>query len=364
MKPFILSCLMLGASALAAQATTYLDPSGWSWSASSTCSTEGSLDAIHDGDVDTYWHSDYNATDANRYCPHWVQIDRQSDTKEFTALTYMPRYTSSTNTYVTKYRIYLSDVSFGNLSTVDESVLGTADYSGEWDATYEEKVAQLTKSSTARYILFVIDSTVSTRSAACAELRLCSSYDGSSSSTNTGNTGNTSTTTDGKYNAVKITTTAADSRVDYIAISNNTLSISLASANVVALINAGISIQYEVSEVATYTFANYTFSTNAYYEGPKKDGEVIEPEPEPEPGTDQSGINETAVSAIGFSYENHVLTLCGLSPADQVTLYNASGVIIANPGVDAQGSVSISTESMAHGVYVLRAANKSFKITI
>jgi hypothetical protein len=46
MKPFILSCLMLGASALAAQATTYLDPSGWSWSASSTCSSEGSLDAI------------------------------------------------------------------------------------------------------------------------------------------------------------------------------------------------------------------------------------------------------------------------------------------------------------------------------
>jgi hypothetical protein len=266
MRNFLLTAALGLTAVLSAGAeNTYLDGGAFFWYASSTSTEEGSLDAIHDNDVSTYWHSDYNDSSTDRNCPHWILIDRLYSSETYTGLSYYPRMGSNSNTYVTEYRIYLSDKAFSTTMTdsdVAESVLGTPTFSGTWDSTYGEQVVSFGGTHKERYVLFVIDNTVSGRSAACAELRLISKLDSSTVS------GGSSSTTGGDYNSVKIT--LPDGTEHRIAVDGENLAFNLTGTSI-RMTNSGITVVYDISDVKQFNFEHYDFPTDVYYVGDRDD---------------------------------------------------------------------------------------------
>ncbi|MDE5972486.1 MAG: discoidin domain-containing protein [Muribaculaceae bacterium] len=254
----------------AAADNSYLDRSSWSWSASSTDQQDGGgTAAICDGNYSTFWHSNYHE-DASRNCPHWILIDRGSDRSEFVGLSYVPRQ-GAYNNLITQYRIYLSDKSFGNISSVSESVLGSATYSGYFDGQedYSERTAAFGKSHSERYVLFVVDNCNSGRSTAISELYLLSGVGSSGGQTPSGG-----------YNSVLIHN--YDGSDHRIAIDGDALNVCLSPEGAVHLSNSGITIEYEIPEVSYFAFENYDFPDDTYYIGSKRDLNA-EPAPEPEP---------------------------------------------------------------------------------
>lgn len=255
------------AAAMPAAAQEYLDRSAWKWSASSICAPENDdiagLEGIHDGNINTCWHSNWHAESGTpeRSNPHWVLIDRGSDATPFYGLAYTPRQ-NSVNNACTSFMIYLRDEDLSSTpATSAEDIvaaLGSADYSGAWEGSTDEKFANFNKPSTARYVLFVNVSSHSSSSAACAEMNLLAKkYNGGGSAGSE------------PFNAVRITP-ADGSAPHRIAIDGTALNISM-SGSAIHMGNSGITVEYSTAEVAHFTFENYEFEAEQLYQGTKRD---------------------------------------------------------------------------------------------
>ncbi|MDE6514045.1 MAG: discoidin domain-containing protein [Muribaculaceae bacterium] len=266
-KPiYKLTLLLLAAAstALTARADGYLDRSGWKWSASSICEADGSditgLNGICDGDASTCWHSNWHAAagSAERSNPHWIMIDRGSDTSEFYALSYLPRQLNA-NQACTSYYIYLADrdLSTTPSTSVDDIVrtLGTPAVSGTWEGNTEEKIAQLEKPTSARYILFVNVESSASSSAACAELNLIGKNGGSTS---------------GGYNSIRILPKRAGMGTHHIAIQGDALTFSMYQGWL-RMSNTDITVEYDLADVQNFQFENYKFAVDESYVGNKED---------------------------------------------------------------------------------------------
>lgn len=243
-------------------AANYLDRKEWKWTVSSNCSPEGDItgvEGLYDGDVNTCWHSNYHAESgsAERINPHWIMIDRGTDTSPFDGLAYTPRQLTS-NTSCTSYYVYLRDNDLSNTPSNSASAivqrLGSPDAEGSWDGTSEEQFVQFEKTSNARYILFVNLTSASSNSAACAEMNL---FSGSG------------TPSQKAYNAIKITP-ADSSEPHRIAINGSRLTMSM-NFGYIRMSNSDITIEYAPSEVERFNFEHYDFNDGSLYAGTKKD---------------------------------------------------------------------------------------------
>lgn len=273
MKRLIMAAVAVAALPVVALAdNSYLDGSLWTWSASSSDPQDGGgTAALYDGNYSTFWHSNYHDESSHK-CPHWIMIDRGSDSNAFVGLSYVPRQ-GSYNNLITEYRVYLSDKSFGTVSSVDEQVIGQPTYSGYFDSKedYSERTASFGRSRSERYVLFVIDNCNSGRSTAMAELNLLSKID---------NGGGQSTSKD--YNSILIHN--YDGSDHRIAIDGEALNISLSPEGAIHMGNSGITIEYDIPEVSYFAFEHYDFPADAYYIGTKEDiNKTPDPLPDPEP---------------------------------------------------------------------------------
>lgn len=279
------------AAAPCASAAGYLDRSAWSWKSSSICAAEGDitgLEGLYDGDVTTCWHSNWHAESgsAERSNPHWVMIDRGTDSSQFYGLAYTPRQ-ESVNQACTSYYIYLRDTDLSSTpaTSVTDIVntLGSPDASGTWEATLDEKFAIFDKPSTARYILFVNVASYNSSSAACAEMNLTTD-----SEVNPGTNA---------YNAIKIT--PVKGRDHRIAICGNELTMSM-SFGYIRMSNSDITIEYAPEEVERFSFERYEFDNDATYAGSKKDilSETFSLATNPAPGKVES-LTDIRISAAG-----------------------------------------------------------------
>lgn len=257
------------ALALGAQAKN-LNRDGWTWSSSSICAPGADddiygLPGLYDGNVNTCWHSNYQAANGTpeRNNPHWIQIDRGDDNSSFSGLAYLPRQSYNGNTSCTEYYIYLSDTDMSSTpaTSADDiiSALGTPAFSGYWSGDTTEKYADFGKSYKSRYVLFVNVQSLNSRSAACAEMNL---YLGNPSAGG-GDEPPTS------YNALRVTPMGKDATPHRIAIQGDKLTISM-NHEYVRLGNENITVEYNMAEVARFNFEQYDFGEDSY-EGDKKD---------------------------------------------------------------------------------------------
>lgn len=267
MKKIIIATILASAAIPAVCAEGYLDRSQWKWSTSSDCAPDGNdivgIKGICDDDPYTVWHSNWKADNSSpeRKNPHWVMIDRGTDKSEFTALAYLPRQ-SNQNTACTEYAIYLSEKDLGNTPATDMNAiydwLGDPDVQGYWAGDANEKFAELEKPSSARYILFVNISSVSSSSASCAEMNLI------------GEAGSgTVKPSPSTFNSLRIVPKEGDEH--RIAIDGNNLAISW-TGTAVRLGNSQITVEYDLDEVRHYIPETFDFTgVESLYTGPKTD---------------------------------------------------------------------------------------------
>lgn len=346
-----ISLLLMAAAALPAAATDYLDRTGWSWSTSSELPSGYDYDVsglagICDGDASTCWHSNYLAQSGTpeRSNPHWIMIDRGSDSKPFYGLSYLTRQ-STLNQCCTEYMIYLSDsdMSSAPATSVEDiiSALGTPDYRNSLSPTSEEIVINFDKASTARYILFVNVSSNASSSAACAEMNLVAGAGAPA----------------GTFNALRIYP-ADGSDVHYIAIDGANLSFSLVNGRA-RFGNSQITVEYDPAEFARVEFDNYEF-TDSLYVGPKVDINKITDAIE-EVEAVGGDAPETLVS---FTREGTTLTVNGTEPGSAVRLVGIAGAVVAATEADAFGSATLSLSGLGHGVYLLWTNKKTLKLRL
>lgn len=269
MNKLILCGLMLG-TALGAGAEGYLDRSAWKWSASSICAPEANSDiaglpGIYDGDPATCWHSNWHAESGTpeRSNPHWIMIDRGSDTSLFTAISYLPRQ-STVNTACTSYMVYIADkdLSACPATTVSDIIvsMGEPEIAGSLAATVDEKIITLEKPTSARYILFVNVESSQSSSAACAEFNLIGPG---------GSQGGNSQETDA-YNAIRMIPRMATDKPSQIAIQGNALTFSM-NQGWLRMSNTDITVEYNLADIKSYKFIHYDFAKDESYVGNQKD---------------------------------------------------------------------------------------------
>ncbi len=272
MNKHLIYCLMLG-SALSAGAEGYLDRSSWKWSASSICTPTAGDDAdiaglpgICDGDASTCWHSNWHAADGTpeRSNPHWIMIDRGSDTSEFSAISYLPRQKSA-KTACTSYMVYFADRDLSNCPATSASdiytAMGNPDLSGNLEATTNEKIIKLEKATSARYILFVNVQSASSSSAACAEFNLIGPG---------GSQGGDDPQETNAYNAIRMIPRIPSEKPSQIAIQGDALTFSM-NQGWLRMSNTDITVEYNLADIKSYKFIHYDFANGQSYVGNQKD---------------------------------------------------------------------------------------------
>ncbi len=298
---------------MAAADNSYLNRSSWTWSASSSDTQDGGgVNALHDDDYSTFWHSNYHE-ESSHNCPHWIMIDRGSDKNTFQGISYVPRQ-GAYNNIVTEFRVYLSNTAFGNITSVDTSALGYPDYSGSFDGSgdYSERTFSFGKDRSERYVLFIIDNCNSGRSTAVAEFYLLSKTDGSG----TGSGGS-------NHNAVLIhNTDGSDHR---IAIDGEALNVTL-NGRMVHMTNSGITIEYDIPEVQHFAFETYQFPEDTYYIGNKQDLNS-QPQPDPEP------FDLIVTPADGTEVEDSLLSISFAHPFGLETEVTGNDAIVLARGI-------------------------------
>lgn len=253
------------AGAACANAEGYLDRSKWVWSASSTCAPDGSdiagISGLYDGDISTCWHSNWHAASgsAERSNPHWIMIDRGTDTSEFSAIAYTPRQLNA-NQSCTSYCVYIADKDLSyapstSLSAIVQA-LGVPELSGTWEGNTEEKIARFEKPTSARYILFVNVESAGSSSAACAELNLIGE-------------GGSPNPSKSAYNAISIVR-KAQSEPDRIAIQGNALTFTM-NQGWLRMSNTDITVEYDLADVKSFKFEKFDFADGQAYTGTQKD---------------------------------------------------------------------------------------------
>lgn len=101
-------------------------------------SNEGPKEFVKDGNVNTYWHSNWTATTINDL---WIAFELKEPTK-LDALRYLPRPSGSKNGSVTEYKLQISD------NGTDWTDAG----SGTWETDYGWKIAQFTQPVTTKHV--------------------------------------------------------------------------------------------------------------------------------------------------------------------------------------------------------------------
>ncbi len=158
---------------------------------------DGGLNHIIDDNVNTFWHTSWSGVVDNSTFPHYIIFDRGEEAPEIAAFSYTPRQGATNgNGYVTTYRLFATDeaptsipVSTGSQHCADAShsdaVAWFADHTplmeGTFDIRYNdatthgEHLAVLPETTSARYLIFVIDgassSTAAKKFGNCAEFR-------------------------------------------------------------------------------------------------------------------------------------------------------------------------------------------------
>ncbi len=195
MKRFILFVLLLFfgvQNALFAQSSSEkLARFDWDVQASSDCSPRANDQpayAMLDGDVGTWWHSNYDGdagSGTGGQMPEYFVLDMKN-VAEVSGIEYTPR-SSGTNGIVTGYKIYVSETPFDDVPTPASSadVKNTVGNrtgevaSGTWTNDAMVKTATFT-STRGRYILFVVTSASSDQTykyASCAEFNVYGNYE-------------------------------------------------------------------------------------------------------------------------------------------------------------------------------------------
>lgn len=182
--------LAFGATTSSAQ---ILDRSGWRVTTSGECNdgNSGHAASIIDGNINSYWHSNWggnNASgDTSKQLPQFFQLDLGSE-QEFNKIGYMPRRGLDNGT-VTAYKIYVSNTSFENVSSDKNAAaivneLGTAQMEDtfSYNNVSEFKTATSPKMLKGRYVLFVVTDAIKKSDkdhqyASCAEFYLSKDVD-------------------------------------------------------------------------------------------------------------------------------------------------------------------------------------------
>lgn len=428
---FIKTLPLLAAAVLPASlgAADYLDRSAWSWKTSSECAAEEDivgLEGIADGNTYTCWHSNYHAANgsAERKNPHWVMIDRGTDTAPAYGLAYLPRQNGNgSSTACTRYAIYFADKTLENTPSTSEQdivyALGNPAYTGTWEGNLEEKFVNFTSPVTSRYILFVNLVSNGSNSAACSEMNLVASKE----------QGGGGDEPSGNFNAIRIVTPEGDEH--RIAIDGANLAFSMAGGNI-RMGNSGITVEYAMDEVKHFKPEHYDFPEEELYVGPKKDiyaypAEIsldrsvltleegqsaslvatlanVTGNPEItwassneavasvdgsgtvtaiKAGTTEVtasageisascavtvteaavGIIENPVSTLTFRREGDNLYLGGIASGSEVNLYSLSGVKMASTTASTLGHAVIPVGSLPSGAYLLSVSGLTLKIS-
>lgn len=182
--------LAFGATTSSAQ---ILDRSGWKVTTSGECNdgNSGHAASIIDGNINSYWHSNWDGNnasgDTSKQLPQFFQLDLGSE-QEFDKIGYMPRGGLDNGT-VTAYKIYVSNTSFENVSSDKNAAaivneLGTAQMEGtfSYNNVSEFKTATSPKMLKGRYVLFVVTDAIKKSDkdhqyASCAEFYLSKDVD-------------------------------------------------------------------------------------------------------------------------------------------------------------------------------------------
>lgn len=351
MKKLSIFVAALLCASIASADNTYLDRTGWTWSASSIYPGQSDdiigLEGAYDGDSSTCWHTNWTADDSSpeRKNPHWLMIDRGSDTTAFYGISYLGRQSNNMSQCCTSFMIYLSDSDLSSTpaTSTDDIIaaLGEPDYQGTWEASYNELTYNFTTASTARYILFVNVSSYNSSSAACAEFNLLAKKDTSGLTT---------------YNAVKITPSDG-STPHRIAIDGTNLTIAM-NGSAVQLSNSEITVEYLMEEFSYMEFENYEFE-NGLYDGTKRDvNEVVPLDPfdlvvTPSESTIESLTEITIAAAAGaLPNVNNACTSSLTITFDSEIVYEATVSKMADKAVDNQYVID-DVSATVDGTYTL-----------
>lgn len=192
MKKITLMMSLLLAMGSMTTSAQILDRSGWSVTVSGeTASDGGGKNTIIDGNINSYWHSNYkgnnSAGDESQKLPQFFVIDLGS-VQDFNKIGYRPRV-GLHNGYVKEYKVFVSDTPFesvGNGKTAESIVTalgntqkmeGTFDFS---DGQAKLKTATADKMLSGRYVMFVATVTggaPADKYANCAEFYLSKDVD-------------------------------------------------------------------------------------------------------------------------------------------------------------------------------------------
>lgn len=190
-KITLMMSLLLSLGSMTASAQI-LSRTGWSVTVSGeTASDGGGKNTIIDGNINSYWHSNYkgnnSAGDESQKLPQFFVIDLGS-VQEFNKIGYRPRV-GLHNGYVKEYKVFVSDTPFesvGNGKTAESIVTalgntqkmeGTFDFS---DGQAKLKTATADKMLSGRYVMFVATVTggaPADKYATCAEFYLSKDVD-------------------------------------------------------------------------------------------------------------------------------------------------------------------------------------------
>lgn len=75
-----------------------------------------------------------------------------------------------------------------------------------------------------------------------------------------------------------------------------------------------------------------------------------------------TSVNATTASGIMFTVNDNEIIANGLDKNDTLEVYGVDGKAIATVGVNAQGAASANISELGHGVYVVKAGKKTYKI--
>lgn len=159
-----------------------LNRSGWTISSPAAPSSaiegagDGQIAAAIDGNVSTYYHSDWTGSNLGSALPQYFIIDTGSDFTNVQGFIYTPRPNNANGTSK-KLRVYVSGTPFDVSNGVSTSALSS--YTLASEATFEytnetvNKMACFSAPQSGRYVLVVSDESKSGSYFTCAEFYLC-----------------------------------------------------------------------------------------------------------------------------------------------------------------------------------------------
>lgn len=186
----------------------FLDRSKWTVTVSSDCAdtengSQGWFKYLTDGDINTYWHSNWQGTTADKangdpvqQLPQFIMVDL-GEVQDVHTIFYAPRLRgANVNGGALGYEIYTSDEAFDYVQSTENgsakkwydayaashtpTATGAFSYENDWYKAETWKYASLPTVQKTRYVMFVIkssDGAVPNKFANCAELQIAPSVE-------------------------------------------------------------------------------------------------------------------------------------------------------------------------------------------